>query len=209
MPHPMVDLKQEAVRLRVEERLSFREILEKTGASRSSLSLWLKPYPFTEEERQARQKSARRYVTPKKERGLVSKFYQAVEGQTLSKSQKGKIAEAAVAFRLAIHGFTIYGSMFDGDKADWIVQVPETGKFHALQVRWARTMSHGLPYIGLVCSAGRNTQERYAEGAFDFIIGYDFYSDTAFVYSDAEVAPLRATVSMNWDHAERWDKLRL
>jgi len=209
MPHIMVDMKQEAIRLRVEERLAFGELLKMTGASRSSLSTWLKPYPLTEEELRTRRKTAGRYAAPKKERGEVSKFFQATEGRLFSRSEKGKIAEAAIAFRLAIHGFAIYGSMYDGDKADWIVRVPETAKLHTIQVRWARAGLHGLPYIGLVCSTGHNTQERYAEGAFDFIVGYDFYTDTAFVYSAAEVAPLKTAVSMNWDHAEQWDKLRL
>ena len=205
----MVDMKQEAIRLRVEERLAFGELLKMTGASRSSLSIWLKPYPLTEEELRTRRKTARRYVTPRKDRGEVSKFYQAVEGQELSRHRKGKIAEAAVLLRLTLQDFTVYASPFDGDKADWVVQVAETGKIHKIQVRWARTCSHGLPQIGLVCSTGHSTQERYLPGDFDFIVGYDLYSDTAFVYSAAEVAPLKATVSMNWDHAERWDKLRL
>jgi len=202
------DLAQEAIRLRVEERLSLREIAEITGASKGSLSVWLKPYPLTEEERSQRIKSARRYVPPKKDRGEVSKFFQAAAGRELSRLEKAKIAEAAIAFRLAVHGFDIYGSMFDGDKPDWVVRVPETGKMHTIQVRWARVGPHGLPYIGLKCTVGHNVQRRYADGDFDFIVGYDFYSDTAFVYSEDEVASLKTAVSMNWDHAERWDKLR-
>jgi len=27
-----------------------------------------------------------------------------------------------------LHGFETYSSIFDGDKTDWLVQVPETGK---------------------------------------------------------------------------------
>ena len=208
MAYPKKELSQEAIRLRVEERLSLREIAGVTGAAKGSLSGWLKPYPLTEEERGQRQRTAKRYVPLKKDRGEVSKFYQAAAGREMSRSEKGKIAEATVAFRLAVHGFTIYGSMFDGDKVDWIVEVPGTGKIYKIQVRWARAHPNGLPYINLVCSVGHSLQKRYAEGDFDFIVGYDFYSDTAFVYSAAEVAALRATVSMNWDHAERWDKLR-
>ena len=209
MPHVMIDLKQEAIRLRVEERLSFGEILEATGASRSSLSTWLKPYPLTDEERELRQKTANRYVTPKKDRGEVSKFFQAVAGQELSRQRKAKIAEAAVLFRLVLQGYIVYASPFDGDKADWVIQVPETGKIQKIQVRWARTGTYGLPQIRLACSVGHNVQQRYVEGDFDFIVGYDLYSDTAFVYSAEEVAQLKTAVQMNWDHAERWDKLRL
>jgi len=209
MAYPKRELSQEAIRLRVEERLSLREIAAQTGAAKGSLSGWLKPYPLTVEERRLRQKTARRYISPRKYRGEASKFFEAVAGREMSRSEKGKIAEAAVAFRLAVYGFTIYGSMFDGDKADWVVEVPETKKIYKIQVRWARAHQDGLPYINLMCSVGHSIQQRYADGDFDFIVGYDFYSDTAFVYSAAEVALLKATVSMNWDHAERWDKLRL
>ena len=48
------ELKAEAIRLRVEERHSLREIESLTGAARGSLSLWLKPYPLTEEEKRER-----------------------------------------------------------------------------------------------------------------------------------------------------------
>ncbi len=208
MAQPKPELAAQAIRLRVEDRRSLREIAEITGASKGSLSGWLKPYPLTDEERRERQKTANRYVTPKKNRGEISKHYQAVEGRELTRLEKAKIAESAVAFRLALHGFHIYGSQYDGDKPDWVAEVPETGKFHNIQVRWARSGQHGLPYINLRCTVGHSVQQRYAEGDFDFIVGYDLYSDTAFVYSAAEVASLKAAVAMSWDHAERWDKLR-
>lgn len=209
MAAPNKELVQETIRLRVEQRLSLREIAVQTGAAKGSLSAWLKPYPLTEDERRIRQKTAKRYVPPRKERGEASKLFQATTGRQLSRLQKSKIAEAAVALRMVVQGFEVYGSMFDGDKPDWVVQVPETGKIYTIQVRWATAGPHGLPKISLRCTVGHNVQQRYAEGDFDFIVGYDFYSDTAFVYSAEEVALLKTAVSMNWDHAERWDKLRL
>lgn len=208
MAQPKQELAAQAIRLRVQDRRSLREIAEITGASKGSLSGWLKPYPLTEEERRERQKSAKRYATPKKDRGEESRLHQATAGRDLSRLEKAKIAEAAVALRLAVHGYHIYGSMFDGDKPDWVVEVPETGKFHKIQVRWVLKKMTGLPSINLKCTVGHNTQCRYAEGDFDFIVGYDLYSDTAFVYSAAEVASRKATVAVSWDHAERWDKLR-
>ena len=47
MANEKTELAQEAIRLRVEERLSLREIAEMTSASKGSLSVWLKPYPLT------------------------------------------------------------------------------------------------------------------------------------------------------------------
>lgn len=66
-----------------------------------------------------------------------------------------------------------------------------------------------MRFINLVCTVGHSVQQRYAEGDFDFIVGYDLYSDTAFVYSAEEVASRQAAVALSWKHAERWDKLRV
>lgn len=54
-------LKSEAVRLRVEERLSLPEILRKVPVAKSTLSLWLREYPLTEEEKGSR-RSANAYT---------------------------------------------------------------------------------------------------------------------------------------------------
>jgi hypothetical protein len=202
-------LSQEAIRLRVEERRSLREIAAITGASKSSLSVWLRPFPLTDEELRERRKTADRYAAPRKDRGEESKFFRDVAGRELTRQQKAKIAEAAVLFRMVLQGFVTFGSVFDGDKADWMVEVPETGKIHKIQVRWVREGQHGMPLLGLHCSVGHSTRSRYAEGDFDFIVGYDLYSDTAFVYSAEEVSRLKAAVSVSRDHAERWDKLRV
>ncbi len=72
------DLKAKAIRLRIEDRLSLREIATITGAAKSSLSLWLKPHPLTEEEKKSRAKLAKRYVTPKKDHGEESKHHKSV-----------------------------------------------------------------------------------------------------------------------------------
>ena len=202
------EMSQEAIRLRVEDRRSLREIAGITGASKSSLSAWLKPFPLTDEERAERLKSAKRYIAPRKDRGEESKFYREVSDRQLTRQQKAKIAEAAVLFRMVLQGFITFGSIFDGDKADWMVEIPETGKIFKIQVRWVREGHHGLPLLGLHCSTGHSTRSRYVEGDFDFIIGYDLYSDTAFVYTADEVATLKAAVTVSWEHAERWDKLR-
>ena len=93
---------------------------------------------MTEEERRQRAKTAKRYAAPKKERGEVFKFYQAVTGRELTRQEKAKIAEAAVAFRLLLHGFHVDGSMFNGDKPDWVVQVPGTKAIHTVQVSVCR-----------------------------------------------------------------------
>jgi len=201
-------LRQRCIRLRVEGRLSLREIADATGAAKGSLSAWLRPYPLTEAEVRAR-RSRVRYVQPKKDRGEVSKYWsEAVAGFT--RAQKGKIAELAVGFRLAAQGFEIYRTMFSGDKTDWLVVVPETGKQWRIEVRWVKVdPKGGLPNISLLCRGGVGKNRRYTDDEFDFIVGYDLYSDTAYVFSNAEVSHIAVKVAVRKEAAERWDKLRL
>ena len=203
------ELKAEAIRLRVEQRMSLREIAEATGAAKGSLSLWLQPYPLTEEEIRARSKLANRYATPKKSHGEESKYYQAIVFQNLTNQQRGRIAEAAALFRLALHGFDVYKSVFDGDKVDCLVNVPEREKILKLQVRTVHSTSrHGLPVVRLKCADGHNKRRRYREGEFDFIIGYYLFNDTAYVFSYDEVVSHKTHITIAEAYAERWDKLR-
>jgi transcriptional regulator with XRE-family HTH domain len=202
------ELKAEAIRLRTKKRLSLREIAALTGAAKGSLSLWLKPYPLTEEEKRARSKTSRRYITPKKDRGKESQHHKAIAWQNLSNQRKGKIAEAAILFRLALYGFDAYISISDGNKADWLVEIPERGKVIKLQVRSVCSFKHGLPGILLTCAQGHNKRRRYERGEFDFIVGYNLFNDTAYVFSFDEVARNRTFVAISGEHAERWDKLK-
>lgn len=48
-------LRDNCIRLRVRERLSYGEIRKLTGASKGSLSFWLRGYPLTKEELQRRE----------------------------------------------------------------------------------------------------------------------------------------------------------
>jgi hypothetical protein len=203
------DLRAEAIRLRVEERLSLREIAVITGAAKGSLSLWLKPHRLTEEERKARTKTAKRYVAPKKDHGEESRHNKTVGWQRLSNQQKGRIAESAILFRLALHGFDIYKSAFDGDKTDCLVRVPDSEKIFKLQVRYVHSPSkHGLPVVRLKCSEGHNQRRRYTQGEFDFIVGYYLFNDTAYVFSTDDVKQHKTYVTVSEKYAERWDKLR-
>lgn len=203
------DLKAEAIRLRVEERLSLREIAIITGAAKGSLSLWLKQHRLTEEEKKARSKAAKRYIAPKKDHGEESRHNKTVVWQNLSNQRKGRIAEGAILFRLALQGFDVYTSVFDGDKTDCLVRVPKSEEIFKLQVRCVHSPSrHGLPVVRLKCAEGHNQRRRYKQGEFDFIVGYYLFNDTAYVFSADEVKQHKTYVSVSEKYAERWDKLR-
>jgi transposase-like protein len=197
------DLRAECVRLRVEERLSYKEIERKTGASRGSLSLWLRDHPLTDDEKDDRLAYLKQTRKP---RLAPSKFYLVVRGQSMTRSQKARVAEAAVLFRLALHGFIPFGAAFDGEKTDWMVDVGK--RIVKVQVKWARPQNSGLPNVSLICVEGHNTRRRYQEGEFDFIVGYDLVADVAYVWSWKEVEKHKRTITVTPDVAERWDKLR-
>ncbi len=92
---------------------------------------------------------------------------------------------------------------------DWVVRTPD-GKLLTLQVKWASTGKHGLPTVSLRHSKDRRTTgkpARYAAGEFDFIVGYDYLTDTCYVWSWSEVDDLTTSVTVNPDVEEAWGKL--
>lgn len=211
MPKDRSSVKAKVIQLRVNKHLSLREIHEQTGVPKGTLSNWLKPYPLPEEIRKAKQAVAheklQNYIKSerKRQRPIESKFHKALGDRQLTTSQKSSIAEAAVLFRLALHGFKVYGSLFDGGTADWLVESPN-GKYLKLQVKFARIDSRGMPIMPLVCSDGRTKFRCYREGEFDFVVGYCLFSDTAYVLSFEEVRGKTHHVPQDQD-VERWDKL--
>lgn len=138
---------------------------------------------------------------------MQSKHHRAVEGRELTRQHKARIAEAAVLFRLSLHGFATFGATFDGEKSDWLVETVNGVK--KVQVKWMKTGGRGERLVRLQCTEGHNKTRRYNVGEFDFIVGYDLFSDTAYVWSWLEVEHLKSAVMLNENAAERWDKLRV
>ena len=199
----------EVVRLRVEERLSFREIQDRTGISKSSLSRWLQNYPLTDEELHAKHQAGvtKPRVGSRKARGERSKFDEMVSGRSLTRSEKGQIAEAAILFRLTLHGLHVMSPVFDGGRTDWLVQTV-TGALAKLQVKWASSPGpHGLPNLSLTCFEGHDKRRRYTSADFDFLVGYHLFTDTAYVFTWSETEKNQTVITIRDDAAERWDKI--
>src|SRR5262245_14101520 len=127
------EIKAECIRLRVEERLSLRDIHSRTCASKSSLSSWLKPYPLTAEEKKPRMQApplTQRYMPPPE-----AELSRTVRSNGLNNLQVAKVSEAAILLRLLAQGFNPFGSTFDGDRSDWLVEVPSSGRVWKIQVK--------------------------------------------------------------------------
>ena len=199
-------MKNERLRLRTVHNFTYNQICAATGVSKSAISLWLRDRPLSPEEKAKKMK--RPGLRKKKDRGEDSCLYKSANTSGLTRFNKSKIAESAALLRLAIHGFNVFGSVFDGEKADWVVEVPETNRIHKIQVKWAKEGRVGLPIISLVCTDGHARRRRYREGEFDFIVGYCLRTDTAYVWSWNDVKNNETTITVSDDAKERWDKLR-
>ena len=197
--------KQEALRLRQQQRLSLREIQAQTGVSKGTLSKWLQGMPLDREEVRAKLRlngtSKGRAKADRVESALHRRF-----GVPMNSHYKAKIAEAAILLRAGLLGVDTYQSPFDGDKADWVFDVK--GRLLKGQVKWAATPAkHGAPQVKVRCAGCRSGLRCYTEGEFDILVGYDLYTDTAYVWTWDEVKDFTSTVSC-WDEAEeRWDKI--
>lgn len=208
-------LKAEAIRLRTVERRSIPEIRAVLKIAKSTLSLWLRDHPLTETELKGRYSRngliSSGNLSGRRQKGcddpLESEYHKLVRAHGLGSVQVAKVSEAAVLLRLLVRGVVPYGSMFDGDEADWVVEVPG-GKTYKLQVKTAFQGSLGAPVVSLRhrCSSRRGAK-RYVKGSFDFLVGYDLFSDRAYVWAWDEVAHLRTAVSATNEALECWEKL--
>ena len=137
-----------------------------------------------------------------------AKFALAVpEYSKYSTLQKGKIAEVAVLFRLVLHGLTVYGSIFDGDKADWVVKAP-SGRLITVQVKTARATKTQAPSVKTCCSGPLwGTRQSYKEGDLDVLVGYVFRTDTCYVWTWDEIKEHKTSISVTPKAAEAWHKV--
>jgi transposase-like protein len=198
--------KDAAVNLRLTERLSVKDIATRLGIAKSTASLWVRDYPLSPQERQARQSQngKERGGWNKKDRGEESKFHSMVADATLSNDRKDRIAESAVLFRLALLGFSIHSPVFDGDHIDWLVGNPKTHKLSRLQVRSVHDSGTGLPNISLQCFLGHSGKRKYTSNECDVIVGYDLFTDIAYVFDYASQTN-KTWVTITDEAAERWD----
>jgi hypothetical protein len=184
--------------------MSLNEIHKETGVPKGTLSNWLTGYTLTPEERREKNNRARKYG-PRKHLGDPSRWKTLVGEKTLSGHTKGKVAEAAVLFRLVLHSFEVYGSVFDGDSADWVVKNP-TGKLLKLQVKWASRGKHGVPFARVAKMAGHSHKVPYQEGDFDFLVAYCLHTDSCYIWSFEEVYGM-SSISIRDEAKEAWQKL--
>lgn len=206
--------RSKAILLRTEKRMSFSEISEELGVAKGTLSYWLKKYPLTKEEvKKKASENLAKYNREKKkypgqDRGTESKYHKMIKENELENKQKGRIAESAIFFRASLLNIPFYKAIMDGDKIDCLVHDQKKDLFKKVQIRWAGQWgSKGSPKLRLTCTEGRYKYRRYRDDEFDYLIGYNLYTDTAYVYTQNDLKKYKKAISLRPEHAEAWHKL--
>jgi hypothetical protein len=143
-------------------------------------------------------------------KGQRSTWFDAIKPD-LSPKHKGRFAEAAVLQRLAGLGLDVSNPVFDNDVSDWVVKI-KPRMLRVIQVRCISWTKHGAPILRLVrtmATGNKIITERLTADEFDFMVGYDIVTDSAFVYTAAELVNNTTAKSVTCDAKEAWHKLFL
>lgn len=183
-------VKIEAVRLRKEEQKTLSEISDILKISKGTASLWLRDIKIRKLS-----KKRGRY----KDRGNQSSLSKQFDANSLSRTQKGNVAESAVQLRLQLKGFSVFSSSFDGERTDWIAESSSSKILYKIQVKWLKEPKCGLPFINLT-----SQDKMYDKSEVDFFIGYDFYTDSCYVFPYEDVVG-KKTKTVESKYLESWD----
>lgn len=206
-------LRKACVALRQNERLSIKAICAITGASKGAVSTWLREYPLSSAEIAARQSRAAKMSASKcRERmRVVASTFPALAAlkRTYSPTtdQIGRAAELAVRARMALVGIEVFNPESDKAEVDVLCRRRGSSKLRKIQIRTATKTHHGNSNIYIRKKHGRTETKIMGAEDLDYLIGYNFDTDTAHVFTLQEVAGHVVAVSITKDSSERWDKI--
>lgn len=185
MANAKPELRAECVRLRVEEHLSLKEISARTGAAQGSLSVWLSGYPLPPAVRAAKSQAARIRSGATQARKRAERLADVWHPSwltcpdALSPAAKARISEAAVLFRMALLGWVPLAPVFDSERVDWYVELPDH-HIVRIQVKWVKQR-------GRVVRTVRSNGVPYVAKDMDFLVGYDFDTDSCYIWTFHEL----------------------
>jgi uncharacterized protein (UPF0297 family) len=143
----------------------------------------------------------------KKDRGIKSKYYSFIFNKRISTDQKARIAEAAIFFRFSLFNLIPYISSHSSDKLDFVIRNAEKDQFYKIQVRFVSETKIGASFVNLRVSLGKKGYRPYQKSELDFLIGYDLYTDIAYVYSYDDIKDFKATITIKKEFEEKWEKI--
>ena len=165
------DVRNEAIRLRKVDRMSYGEIAKKLNVSKGTLSIWLKPFRLTRQELRAR-------------RGFSQPFPTIVL-PPFSTKQVGDVGVQVVILRILEQGFAVLSPL--GDRLPYDIAVDVLGTIYKIQVKVAfktvrkgrnNNCRDGYHYqVGCRTPTGK---QKYTVNDFDFAA--IFVRETGVVY---------------------------
>jgi hypothetical protein len=203
----------EIVKLRLEQK-TIDEISSILKFSKSTILKYVKHLPLSKERLTFLRKISedkKNLILRKKREALwagTNKFKNLISSQNYSKNAKGNIAEAAIVYRLLLHNFSVFSSIFSGDSIDIIAYNNQSGKLIKIQVKCTKRSKKCItPMISIRKMKGHYDFIKYTKKELDILVGYDFLNDTAYVYTWKELINNKNLISVNPESREQWKKL--
>jgi hypothetical protein len=140
----------------------------------------------------------------------LNKFKDLINEKTYSKTAKGNIAESAIVYRLLIHNYSVYSSIFNGDVIDIIACNNQTTDLLKIQVKCVRrTKGSHTPMLSVKRMKGHYSFTQYENKDLDLLIGYDILNDIAYVFTWDEIKNKKSLISVTLESKENWKKLNI
>jgi len=190
------------------EGVSLTDICNKLRLGKTTVYYWIKDIKINYDKSEVSRKSwKQRRVNEELTKVLkpINPLYNEKLYASFAASQRGNISAAAIFYRLCAFGFSVFSPVFDGERVDVVVESPSK-KLIKIQIKSLQQGKFGQPLLSL----RRNFKNRkilYVKGEFDFIIGYGFKHDEAYVFSWEETQGYRANIAVTEDSKEAWQKL--
>lgn len=202
------ETKQRAIQLRTVERQSLKTISNILEVPLTTLSGWLKDFPIELSEQQKNRVQALK-ESKVKQRFPESDFSKNIKRE-FSRAEKGLIAETKVKLHLLLNGFEIFTPNNGTSKIDLVCLTPNNN-LYKIQIKWVKNQTSkvgdGLPYIKLTHYVGATKIGKYTSEECDFFIGYDFRSDSIFVFSYEETKG-KESIVVTKDAKDAWHKIQ-
>lgn len=181
-------IKEKAIKLRTQDRLSLPEILKLVPVARSTLSLWLRAYPLTMGELKAR-----RQVNSQRARDIrlrsVGERGPSGEWSTrpkLSKSDLGEACRQMICAKLLLQGMVVFRPLTEDTPVDLVILTP-TGRFLKCQCKCIFRANGKTCHHMSFCSvrkwgpSNRAVKHTYTPDEVDVFLGYCVDNDSVYV----------------------------
>lgn len=194
------EIKQEVIKLRLNNKFSVNKIADITGIPRRTICYWVKPYPLNNSDKR------------KSYREAWSKLaYSDPLESELSKSSNGdpwKIAEARFILKSTSLGYNLYKPLFDNEPGfDYLLNC--NLNFYRIQIRVIKRPKTGKP-ICKTTKRDKNSSLCSKRSPLtitdcDFLVGYYLHSDKCYVWHVSELPKNCVTITQNAEEA--WSKI--